>query len=115
MIDAYMKAHEPVAKTSQMLKRSRQTIYNVCVYFKDGHTALEYYQNYKKKWAKCRRHSIILPAEQVSYIRKKVVQGWSIDVIIGRAVFPIGCSVRTLYRMFKTGIFDCSDLPMKGK
>ena len=115
MIEAYAKAHQPVAKTAQMLKRSRQTIYTVYDYFKDGHTALEYYQNYNKNKAKCGRHTIVLPAEQVSYIQKKVVQGWAPDVIVGRAKFPIGCSVRTIYRMFKRGIFDCSVLPMKGK
>ncbi|MFW8494485.1 IS30 family transposase [Enterococcus faecalis] len=115
MIEAYAKAHQSVTKTAQMLKRSRQTIYTVYAYLKDGHTALEYYQNYKKNKAKCGRRSIVLPAEQVGYIRKKVVQGWTPDVIIGRGEFPIGCSVRTIYRMFKMGIFDCSDLPMKGK
>ncbi|KST88507.1 Mobile element protein [Lactococcus lactis subsp. lactis] len=115
MIEAYAKAHQSVTKTAQMLKRSRQTIYTVYAYLKDGHTALEYYQNYKKNKAKCGRRSIVLPAEQVGYIRKKVVQGWTPDVIIGRGEFPIGCSVRTLYRMFKMGIFDCSDLLMKGK
>lgn len=71
MIEAYAKAHQPVAKTAQMLKRSRQTIYNVYDYFKDGHTALEYYQNYNKNKAKCGRHTIVLPAEQLSYIQKK--------------------------------------------
>ncbi|MGX7233340.1 IS30 family transposase, partial [Enterococcus italicus] len=115
MIEAYAKAHQSVTKTAQMLKRSRQTIYTVYAYLKDGHTALEYYQNYKKNKAKCGRRSIVLPAEQVGYIRKKVVQRWTPDVIIGRGEFPIGCSVRTLYRMFKMGIFYCSDLPMKGK
>ncbi|WP_316400461.1 IS30 family transposase, partial [Enterococcus faecium] len=29
--------------------------------------------------------------------------------------FPIACSVRTLYRMFKDKTFDPHDLPMKGK
>ncbi|HFM6036759.1 TPA: IS30 family transposase, partial [Enterococcus faecium] len=41
--------------------------------------------------------------------------GWSPDVIIGRGEFPIDCSVRTLYRMFKKGLFDTQSLPMKGK
>ena len=75
MIEAYAKAHQPVAKTAQMLKRSRQTIYTVYDYFKDGHTALEYYQNYNKNKAKCGRHTIVLPAEQVSYIQKKLFKG----------------------------------------
>ncbi|MDK4381892.1 IS30 family transposase, partial [Enterococcus faecium] len=49
------------------------------------------------------------------YIQRKVVQGWTPDVIVGRAAFPISCSARTIYRMFKKGLFDSSDLPMKGK
>ncbi len=36
-------------------------------------------------------------------------------MIVGRAAFPISCSARTIYRMFKKGLFDSSDLPMKGK
>ena len=46
---------------------------------------------------------------------KKVAQGWAPDVLIGRAEFPIACSVRTLYRMFKDKTFDTHDLPMSGK
>ncbi|AKQ32819.1 hypothetical protein MEPL4_7c00440 [Melissococcus plutonius] len=34
-------------------------------------------------------------------------------MIIGRAAFPIDCSVCTLYRMFRTGVFHLSHLPMK--
>lgn len=44
-----------------------------------------------------------------------MAQGWTPDVLIGRAEFPIACSVRTLYRMFKDKTFDPHDLPMKGK
>jgi len=44
-----------------------------------------------------------------------VAQGWTPDVIIGRAERPIACSVRTLYRQFKQGLFDQTTLPMKGK
>lgn len=44
-----------------------------------------------------------------------MVQGWAPDVLIGRAEFPIACSVRTLYRMFKDQTFDSKRLPMKGK
>jgi len=36
------------------------------------------------------------------------------DVIIGRAEKPIDCSMRTLYRQFKDGLFDQTTLPMKG-
>lgn len=36
-------------------------------------------------------------------------------MIVGRAAFPISCSARTIYRIFKKGLFDPSYLPMKGK
>lgn len=42
-------------------------------------------------------------------------QGWTPDVMIGRAAVPISCSVRTLYRQFKANHFDSTTLPMKGK
>ncbi|BDP61109.1 hypothetical protein EfmJHP38_20470 [Enterococcus faecium] len=56
-----------------------------------------------------------LSSHESEYIQRKVVQGWTPDVIVGRAAFPISCSARTIYRMFKKGLFDSSDLPMKGK
>lgn len=115
MIEAYAKVNQPVARTAQLLNRSRQTIYTVYSFLKKGHTALDYYQNYKKRKSNCGRRPIVLPAKQAEYVRTKVVQGWTPDVIIGRAEFPIDCSVRTLYRMFRTGVFDLVDLPLKGK
>lgn len=115
MIEAYAKNNQSVARTAQILQRSRQTIYNVYSYLKDGHTALDYYRNYKKNKSNCGRRPIVLPAEQEEYVRTKVVQGWTPDVIVGRAECSIDCSVRTIYRMFKTGVFDLHQLPMKGK
>jgi transposase, IS30 family len=52
---------------------------------------------------------------QLEEIQKRVVQGWTPDVIVGRAEFSISCSMRTLYRMFKQGVFEVTHLPMKGK
>ncbi|HAP9827727.1 TPA: IS30 family transposase, partial [Enterococcus faecium] len=49
------------------------------------------------------------------YVQKRVVQGWTPDVIVGRSEMKLDCSVRTLYRMFQTGAFNVRDLPMKGK
>lgn len=43
-----------------------------------------------------------------------VSQCWTPDVIVGRAAFPISCSVRTLYRKFKANQFDITKQPMKG-
>ncbi|MGJ1092753.1 MULTISPECIES: IS30 family transposase [Enterococcus] len=115
MIEAYFNQSHSVSKVAHLVQRSRQTIYNVYRFLKSGGSAISYYEQYKKNKRNCGRRPIVLPDEQQEYIQKKVAQGWTPDVIIGRGEFPIGCSVRTLYRMFKMGIFDCSDLPMKGK
>ena len=76
---------------------------------------LDYYRQYKQNKSRCGRRSTVLSDEQSTYVQEKVAQGWSPDVIIGRGEFPIDCSVRTLYRMFKKGLFDTQSLPMKGK
>ncbi|MBK1215123.1 IS30 family transposase [Enterococcus faecium] len=115
MIEAYFNQSQPVSKVANLLQRSRQTIYKVYRFLKSGGSAMSYYKQYKKNKRNCGRHPIVLPDEQQEYIQKKVVQGWAPDVLIGRAEFPIACSVRTLYRMFKDKTFDTHDLPMKGK
>lgn len=115
MIEAYFKTNQPVLKTARCLKRSRQTIHKVYHYFKTGRTASDYFKQYKKNKTNCGRRTILLPAEQIVYIQKRVAQRWTPDVMIGRAEFPIACSVRTLYRRFKDGLFNPLSLPMKGK
>lgn len=74
---------------------------------------LDYYRQYKQNKSRCGRRSTVLSDEQSTYVQEKVAQGWSPDVIIGRGEFPIDCSARTLYRMFKKGLFDTQSLPMK--
>lgn len=115
MIEAYFNQSQPVSKVANLLQRSRQTIYKVYRFLESDGSAMSYYKQYKKNKRNCGRHPIVLPDEQQEYIQKKVVQGWAPDVLIGRAEFPIACSVRTLYRMFKDKTFDTHDLPMKGK
>ena len=46
---------------------------------------------------------------------QKSTEGWTPDVIIGRAERTFSCSVSTLYRRFKTGEFNVLHLPMQGK
>lgn len=111
MIEAYYYQNIAVTTISGRLKRSRMTIYNVINFLKEGHTALEYYQQYKQR---CGRRKVVLPEEQQVYITEKVAQGWTPDVIIGRKEMPIACSMRTLYRRFKEKMFDKTTLPMKG-
>ena len=115
MIEAYYHQNIAVTTISARLKRSRMTVYNVINFLKEGHTALEYYRQYKKNKQRCGRRKIVLPTEQQVYITEKVAQGWTPDVIIGRQEMSIGCSMRTLYRRFKEKVFDETTLPMKGK
>ncbi|WP_339099578.1 integrase [Enterococcus sp. DIV0840] len=115
MIEAYFNMSQPVTMVSKTLNRSRQTIYNVYNFLKQGKSICDYYQQYKENKTRCGRQPISLPTEQHDYLQTMVAQGWTPDVIIGRAEFPISCSVRTLYRQFKANQFDCSKLPMKGK
>ena len=115
MIEAYYHQNIAVTTISGRLKRSRMTIYNVINFLKEeGHTALEYYQQYKQNKERCGRRKVVLPEEQQVYITEKVVQGWTPDVIIGRKEMPIACSMRTLYRRFKEKMFDETTLPVKG-
>jgi len=115
MIESYHHQSIPVIQVSKLLNRSRQTIYNVINFLRQGRTALEYYTQYKENKKRCGRRRIILPENQKIYIEQKVAQGWTPDVILGRAEKPIACSTRTLYRQFKDGIFDVTTLPLKGK
>src|SRR5690625_175433 len=115
MIESYHHQSIPVIQVSKLLNRSRQTIYNVINFLRQGRTALEYYTQYKENKKRCGRRRIILPENQKIYIEQKVAQGWTPDVILGRAEKPIACSTRSLYRQFKDGIFDVTILPLKGK
>ncbi|MCE3150801.1 IS30 family transposase, partial [Enterococcus faecium] len=100
---------------AKQLKRGRQTIYNVYNFLKCGGTALEYFEQYKENKRRCGRTEIIFPAEEKEYIAKRSTEGWTPDVIIGRAERTFSCSVSTLYRRFKTGEFNVLHLPMQGK
>ncbi|EIM04938.1 Integrase core domain protein, partial [Planococcus antarcticus DSM 14505] len=115
MIEAYYHQNIPVAQIAKRLNRSRQPIYNVINFLKSGHSALDYYTQYEKNKKRCGRLSIVLPEEQKIYIQDMVAKGWTPDVIVGRAEMALDCSIRTLYRMFKSRIFDAATLPMKGK
>jgi len=109
IIESYFKNNQSVAKTAQCLGRARQTIHNVYQFLKTGATILNYYQQYKENKKRCGRRSIALPEEQKEYVQKRVVQGWTPDVIVGRSEMKLDCSVRTLYRMFQTGAVYMSE------
>ena len=115
MIESYHHQHTPVAIMAERLNRSRQPIYTVINFLKSGHTALNFYTPYKKNKKRCGRQTIVLPEKQRAYIQDKAAQGWTPDVIVGRAETVLDCSIRTLYRMFKNRVLDVAALPMKGK
>ena len=48
MIESYYHQNIKIVKIAEYLKRSRTPIYNVINFLKEGHTALEYYQQYKE-------------------------------------------------------------------
>lgn len=115
MIEAYYHQNVSVLKIANYMSRSRQTIHKVVSFLRTGHTALDYFKQYTENKKCCGRRPITLPNDQHEYIKQMIIKGWTPDVIIGRAERPIDCSVRTLYRQFKQGIFDEQSLPMKGK
>src|SRR5690625_5291271 len=82
---------------------------------KQGKTVIEIYSEYKQNKRKCGRKPIELPQDEIRYINEKLSEDWTPDVIIGRKEKPISCSTKTLYRLFKKGIFNEERLPMKGK
>lgn len=102
-------------KIAEKLKRGHEAIYRVIRQLKQGFTAIEIHLKYQSNKAKCGRRTIQLPPDEKGYIKEKISAGWTPDVIIGRNERPISCSMRTLYRKFKSGEFDVSALPMQGK
>ena len=102
-----------VAKT---LKRSAETIYRVYRFLDARNSISEYYENYRANKSKSGRKLIVLPNDELEYIKEKVSLGWTPDTIIGRNEKHISCSMRTLYRIFKRSKdLDVTSLPMKGK
>lgn len=103
-------------KAAKALKRSAETIYRVYRFLDAGNSITEYYETYKANKAKAGRKPIILPDDELEYVKEKVALGWTPDTIIGRNERSISCSMRTLYRIFKRSKdLDVTSLPMKGK
>ncbi len=86
------------------------------VFLDAGNSISEYYENYRANKSKSGRKLIVLPNDELEYIKEKVSLGWTPDTIIGRNEKHISCSMRTLYRIFKrSNVLDVTSLPMKGK
>lgn len=89
LIQSYYKANTAVSFIATSLKRSRETIYKVIRAFKNGVTALEYYQNYKRNKKMCGCKKSVYTENEVNHILNRVSQGWSPDVIYGREGFKL--------------------------
>lgn len=114
-IELYYHQKISVSEICRRIKRSREIVYNVINALKAGISVLEFYQNDKKRKSLCRRRRIVLPKHQISYIQKRIADGWTPDTIIDRNEESISCSVKILYRMFREDILPVHSLPMKGK
>src|SRR5690625_1677661 len=114
-IEKYFEVGLKGRQIAEKLQRGHESIYRVIRQLKEGKTVIEIYRQYKKNKQKCGSKPIQLPQGEINYINKKLDEDWNPDVIIGRKEEPISCSTKTLYRMFKKGIFNQEKLPMKGK
>ncbi len=115
-IERYYEIGYNGREIADKLKRSNQPIYNVLAFLKEGGTAVSYFKQYKQNKAKCGAKKKTFTRKQTRYIKERVADGWTPDVIIGRNEKDLGCSMRTLYRRFKdSSLFDIGQLPMKGK
>ena len=67
MIEAYYKERIKVTDILKALGRSKQTIYTVINYLKEGHSAYDYYKRYKVNKNRCGR------GKQVIRKQKKIL------------------------------------------
>lgn len=60
MIEAYYQENIKVSDIVTSLGRSKQTIYNVINYLREGHSAYDYYNRYKINKKRCGRIKPVL-------------------------------------------------------
>ena len=115
MIEAYYQENIKVSDIVTSLGRSKQTIYNVINYLREGHSAYDYYERYKINKKRCGRNKTSLTQSEKDFIQTHLEQNGSLDVIKGTYPDRVSCSMRTLYRLVDHGILKKEDLPWKGK
>ena len=110
MIKAYFQENIKVLDIANSLGRSKQTIYNVINYLKEGHSAYDYYKRYKVNKNRCRRNKTSLSQAEKNFIQTHLDLSWSLDILKGTYPDRVSCSMRTLYRLADRGIFKKEDL-----
>ena len=91
IIEAYFHQETPVAFVAKKLKRGRQAIYNVYHFLKQGKTALEYLEQYKKNKKRCGRKPIEIPkSEKPSSNTGQVsnLQNWPVQIKLAPVSAP---------------------------
>lgn len=95
------------------MKRSRPTIYRVKHWVDAGKTVQEWAKNQQDQRCKRGRHCVCLTRENLTRVKRLLVQGYNPDVIAH--THHIGCSARSLYRLVARGVVPVALLPWKGK
>lgn len=60
MIEAYYQEGIKITDIMKSLGRSKQTIYNIVNFLKEGHSAYDYYKRYKANKKRCGRKKLVL-------------------------------------------------------
>src|SRR5699024_12296066 len=76
-------------KIAKKLTRSHEAIYRVIRQLKKGLNAIDIFRQYRRNKSNCGRKKITLSSDEKEYINKKVQEGWTPDVIVGRQEKPI--------------------------
>ena len=74
MINAYFQEDIKVLDIANSLGRSKQTIYNVINYLKEGHSAYNYYNRYKINKKRCGRNKTSLTQSEIDFIQTHLEQ-----------------------------------------
>ena len=69
MIEAYYQENIKVSDIVTSLGRSKQTIYNVINYLREGHSAYDYYERYKINKKRCGRNKTSLTQSEKDFIQ----------------------------------------------
>ena len=69
MIEAYYKEGIKVTDILKALERSKQTIYNVINYLKEGHSAYNYYKQSEVNKKRCDRNKTSLSQAEKDFIQ----------------------------------------------
>ena len=83
MIETYYQEALKVSDIATSLGRSKQTIYNVINYLKEGNSAYDYYERYKINKKRCGRNKTNLTQSENKFIQTHLEQNWSLDIIKG--------------------------------